>query len=128
MESLYISLFSQSTNVALIKDFSFQHCFIVMTEKWKKSIYHRGTFGDLLTDLLKAFDCIRHEFLTAKLSASGFDLKALKLIYNYINNIKQRVKINESLSERAEFLFGVPQGSIFGPLPFIIFLCNFFLF
>ena len=65
-----------------------------MIEKWKKSVGNKGTFGALLTDLSKAFDSIPRELIIANLSAYGFDFKALKLIYSYINNRKQRVRIN----------------------------------
>ena len=92
-----------------------------MIEKWKKNVDNKGTFEALLTDLSKAFDCIPHELLIAKLSAHGFDFKALKFIYSYINNRKQKVRINESFSEWAELIFAVPQGSILGT-----FLCDLF--
>ena len=49
-----------------------------------------------MTDLSKAFDCPSHELLIAKLDAFGFDKKPLKLIYSYLSNHKQRVKINDS--------------------------------
>ena len=84
----------------------------------KKSVDSGGAFGALLTDLSKAFDCLSHELLIAKLEAYGFDEKALTLIYNYLSNRKQRVKINDSYSSWSEILFGVPQGSILGPLLF----------
>ena len=64
----------------------------------------------------------------AKLTAYGFNFKALKSIYSYINNRKQRVWINESLIELAELLFGVPQRSFFGPFLFIVFLFDLFYF
>ena len=48
----------------------------------KKSVDSGEAFGALLTDLSKAFDCLSHEFLIAKLEAYGFDEKALTLIYN----------------------------------------------
>ena len=87
-----------------------------MIEKWKKSVDNGGSFGALMTDLSKAFDCLSHELLIAKLDAYGFDNKSLKLIYNYLSNRKQRVKINESFSSWEEILYGVPQSSILGPL------------
>ena len=99
-----------------------------MIEKWKKSVDNKGTFGALLTNLSKAFDCIPHELLIAKLSANGLDFKSLKFIYSYINNRKQRVKISESFSEWAELLLGVPQAFILGPLLYIIFLSDLFYF
>ena len=77
-----------------------------------------GHAGELLTDLSKVFDCIDHELLIAKLHAYGFDTDALKFIYSYLKGRKQRTKINSSYSSFAEILFGVPQGSIPGPLIF----------
>ena len=61
-----------------------------------------GSFEALMTDLSKAFDCLSHELLIAKLDAYGFDNKSLKLIYNYLSNRKQRVEINESFSSWEE--------------------------
>ena len=45
-------------------------------------------FGALLTDLSKAFDCLDHELLIAKLNAYGFSLTALKPVRNYLSNRK----------------------------------------
>ena len=93
-----------------------------MIEKWKKSLDSKGSFGALLTDLSKALDCIPHELVIAKLNAYGFDLKASILVFNYLRNRKQRVKINSSYRDWSDLLFGVPLGLILGPLLFIIFM------
>ena len=94
----------------------------------KKSVDSGGAFGALLTDLSKAFDCLSHELLIAKLYAYGFDKRSLMLIYNYLSNCKQRVKVNDSYSSWSEILFGVPQVSILRPLLFNIFICDMFYF
>ena len=56
-----------------------QHCLITLIEKWKKSVDNSGIFGVLSTDLSKAFDCLSHELLIAKLDRFSFDRNALKI-------------------------------------------------
>ena len=108
------------------KGYNTQYCLLAMLEKWKSSVDKGSSFGALLTDLSKAFDCLSHKLLIAKLHAYGFSLNALRLVHSYLTNRKQRTKINNKYSSREEILFGVPQGSILGPLLFNIFLCDLF--
>ena len=49
----------------------------------RKQLTHKKVFGALLTDLSKAYDCLPHDLIIAKLSAYGFSLPALNLIQNY---------------------------------------------
>ena len=97
-----------------------------MLEKWKRSIDRGKVFGALLKDLSKSFDCLNHDLLIAKLNAYGFSLPALRLIHDYLLNRKQRTRVNNSYSTWVEIVFGVPQGSILGPLLFTIFLADLF--
>ena len=98
-----------------------------MLETWKKSVDKGKDFGALLTDLSKAFDCLDHELLTAKLNAYGFSLPALRLVNDYLSNRKQRTKIENTYSTWVDIIFEVPQGSILGPLLFKVFLADLFL-
>ena len=110
------------------KGMNAQNCLLFMIEKWRKCLDNKGKTGVLLTDLSKAFDCLNHELLIAKLSAYGFDYMSLKLIYSYLSDRSQRVKINSSYSSWSHIMFGVPQGSILGPLLFNIYLSDLFMF
>ena len=65
-----------------------------MLEKWKEVLDNKEAFGALLTDLLKAFDCLDHKLLIAKLHAYGLSLSSLKLIHDYLLNHKQRIEVN----------------------------------
>ena len=109
------------------KNLSAQNCLLVMLEQLRKCIDKNGSTGILLTDLSKAFDCLVHDLLIAKLEAFGFDYNSLKLIHSYLSNRYQRVKVNSNYSSWSEIIFGVPQGSILGPLFFNIYLCDLFM-
>ena len=93
-----------------------------MLEKWKRSVDSGKAFGALLTDLSKAFDCLDHELLIAKLNTYGFSLPALRLIHDYLSHRKQRTRVNNSYSE----WLAVMGCSVFEPLLFNIFLADLF--
>ena len=101
-----------------------QHALISLLEKWHYNADQGRMFGALLTDLSKAFDCLPHDIITAKLNAYWFDMKALNFIYDYLRNRKHGTKIDHTYSSWQNILCRVPQGSILGPLLFNIDLCD----
>ncbi len=72
--------------------------------------------------LSKAFDCLPHDLLAAKLSAYGMCPAAIRLLIIYLRGRKQRVKFGENTGEWMKTLTGVPQESILDPSLFNIFL------
>ena len=84
----------------------------------QKSLEVRAVF----LDISKAFDKVWHDGLIFKLEQNGISGNLLKLIRSYLNNRKQRVVINGSCSDYFPIESGVPQGSVLGPLLFLIYI------
>ena len=76
----------------------------------------------IFLDLSNAFDTLDHTILTQKLKHYGIKGCALKLLKNYLSSRKRYVELNNVKSEMCEIKTGVPQGSILGPLLFVIYV------
>ena len=108
--------------------YSSNHVLLRLIENWEKSLDNKSFVGTFLMDLSKAFDCIPHDLLVAKLHAYGLSNDAVTFIYSYLKLRKQGVKINDTESIFQILLSRVPQGSILGPILFNIFINDLFLF
>ena len=73
-------------------------------------------------DVSKAFDKFWHDGLIFKLKAYGIDSELLSLLENYLENCEQRVVLNGQTSESRKINSGVTQGSVLGPLLFLIYI------
>ena len=103
-----------------------QHVLLRLIEQWRACLDDNKVVGGILMDLSKAFDCLPHDLLIAKLEAYGLGRSSLLLLLSYLKDRKQSVKIKGIRSLFQLIKSGVPQGSILGPILFNIFMNDLF--
>ena len=110
------------------KQHSTQHTLIRMPEKWGKNAWMTLELLQLsLWTYLKHKIAFPHNLLIVKLHAYSVNMNTLEVLFSYLTNRKQKVKVNESFSEWLKIIIGVPQGSVLGHLLFNIFVNDLFL-
>ena len=104
------------------KNHSTDHALIELVDQIRFSIDNNQMTGGIFVDLSKAFDTVNHEILIGKLEHYGIRGKALELFKSYLYDRKQYVQIKNCKSDTRSISCGVPQGSVLGPLLFLIFI------
>ena len=94
------------------------------TDNWAFNIDRDNVNAVVFLDLKKAFETVDHDILQSKMNLYGVQGIALDWLRSYLTNRTQRCLVNGSLSRICSLKYGVPQGTILGPLLFLIYINN----
>ena len=127
---LYDQLYSYLTTFELLSDSQFgfrkshstASALLDCTNEWYVNLDRKMFNLVVLIDLKKTFDTVDHQILLRKLELYGIKGQALTLLRSYLTNRNQKCQIKNSFSSERQIKCGVPQGSILGPLFFLLYI------
>ena len=119
---LHNDLFSKNQFGFLKGRFTMLQLLHIIMEEWTATLENGGQINTIYTDFEMAFDKVPHHLLLKKLQSYNLNVNVIQYIRSFLCYRKQRVKINGCYSEWAEVISGIPQGTILGPILFIIYI------
>ena len=91
-------------------------------DEWSRNVDNKQMNGLLFLDLRRAFDTVNHQLLLHKLATYGCNTSSIDWFASYLTHRKQYVSVENKKSTIKDINIGLPQGSILGPILFVLFI------